>query len=225
MGIDVFLELPDVLTPDEVSRLRGLAGAARFVDGRQSNPHSTVKNNLQIDPGDPAHREASRLMAGALQRNEAFRNFAMPRLVAPPILAKYHPDMNYGLHSDAAILPLAGGPLRSDLSCTLFLADPADYQGGELSVHLGTRQIAFKGAPGSAVVYPSNTLHEVRPVSAGDRLVGLTFIESQVRDPAYRDLLYQLDEVAALEGLTMHWENRTRLQYVRSSLRRMWSAG
>jgi len=124
----VFLELPDVLTPEEVARLRGLAAAARFVDGRQSNPHSTVKNNLQIDLGDPAHREASQLMAAALQRSEAFRNFAMPRQVAPPMLAKYRPEMNYGLHSDAAFLPLAGGPLRSDLSCTLFLADPASYQ-------------------------------------------------------------------------------------------------
>jgi PKHD-type hydroxylase len=218
----VFLELPDVLTPEEVARLRGLAAAARFVDGRQSNPHSTVKNNLQIDLGDPAHREASQLMAAALQRSEAFRNFAMPRQVAPPMLAKYRPEMNYGLHSDAAFLPLAGGPLRSDLSCTLFLADPASYQGGELSVRLGTRQVEFKGPPGSAVIYPSNTLHEVKPVTAGDRLVGLTFIESLVRDPVFRELLYQLDEVAALEGLTMSWENRTRLQYVRSSLRRIW---
>jgi len=91
-----------------------------------------------------------------------------------------------------------------------------------LSVRLGTRQVEFKGPPGSAVIYPSNTLHEVKPVTAGDRLVGLTFIESLVRDPVFRELLYQLDEVAALEGLTMSWENRTRLQYVRSSLRRIW---
>lgn len=219
----MFLELPDVLTAEELGRLRALAAQAQFVDGRASNPHSTVKNNLQINLSDPAHQEASRLMAGALQRSEAFRNFAMPRLFAPPMLAKYAPGMNYGVHSDAAILPLAGRPLRSDLSCTLFIADPGAYQGGELSVQLGGRTLEFKGPAGSTVVYPSNTLHEVKPVSAGERLVGLTFIESTIRDPNLRDLLYQLDEVAALEGLTMSWDNRTRLQYVRNNLRRMWS--
>jgi PKHD-type hydroxylase len=218
----VFLELPEVLTADEVARLRVLAATAQFVDGRKSNPHSSVKNNLQISLHDPAHSEASRLMAAALQRSEPFRNFAMPRVVAPPMLAKYIPGMNYGLHSDAAFMPLASRPLRSDLSCTLFIADPASYDGGALSVQLGTSLVEVKGPAGSAVVYPSHTLHEVKPVGAGERLVGLTFIESQVRDPMQRDLLYQLDEVAALEGLTMSWENRTRLQYVRNNLRRMW---
>jgi PKHD-type hydroxylase len=218
----VFLELPDILTPAEVDRLRALAAGARFVDGRVSNPHSTVKNNLQVDPADPTQAESARLMAAALNRSESFRNFAMAKVIAPPLLAKYAPGMNYGVHSDAPFLPLASRPLRTDLSCTIFIADPGTYEGGELSIHLGTRPISFKGAPGSAIVYPSNTLHEVTPVTAGERLVGLTFIESQVPDPVYRELLYQLDEVAALEGLTMSWENRTRLQYVRNGLRRLW---
>ena len=219
----MFLELPDVLTTDEIARLRALAQAAQFVDGRQSNPHSTVKNNQQISLADPAHQEAARIMAGALQRSEPFRSFAMPRAVAPPMLAKYAPGMNYGLHSDAAILPLAGRPLRSDISCTIFIVEPASYAGGELSIQLGDRPVTFKGPPGSAIVYPSHTLHEVRPVTSGERLVGITFIESQIRDPALRDMLYQLDEVAALEGLRMSWENRTRLQYVRNNLRRLWT--
>ena len=219
----MFLELSDVLSADEIARLRDLAAAAQFVDGRQSNPHSIVKNNLQISPADPVQPEASRLMMAALQRSEAFRGFAMPRGIAPPILAKYTPGMNYGVHSDSAILPLAGRPIRSDLSCTLFLAEPETYEGGELSIQLGTRTIEIKGPAGSAVVYPSHTLHEVRPVSAGERLVGLTFIESLVRDPTQRDLLYQLDELSALESLNMSWENRTRLQYVRNNLRRLWT--
>jgi PKHD-type hydroxylase len=219
----VFLELPDVLTTDEIVRLRVLAATAQFVDGRQSNPHSSVKNNQQINLSDPAHQEATRLMGAALQRSEPFRNFAMPRAVAPPMLARYAPGMNYGLHSDAAILPLAGRPLRSDLSCTIFIADPAGYAGGELSIQLGDRPVAFKGPPGSAIVYPSHTLHEVRPVTTGERLVGVTFIESLIRDPARRDILHQLDEVAALEGLRMSWENRTRLQYARNNLRRLWT--
>ncbi len=218
----MFLELPDVLTADELARLRALALTARFADGRASSPHSTVKNNLQIDHADSAYRESSKLMAVALQRSEPFRNFAYPRIMAPPMLAKYSPGMNYGVHSDAAFLPLGERPLRSDLSCTLFIAPPEAYEGGELAITLGTATMKFKGAAGSAVIYPSNTLHEVRPVTAGERLVGLTFIESAIPDPAHRDMLYHLDEVAALEGLNMSWDNRTRLQYVRNNLRRVW---
>jgi PKHD-type hydroxylase len=219
----VFLELPDVLTAGEIARLRTLATSAQFVAGRLSNPHSTVKNNQQINLSDPAHQEATRLMGAALQRSEPFRDFAMPRAIAPIMLARYAPGMNYGLHSDAAIMPLASRPLRSDLSCTIFIADPAAYEGGELSIQLGDRAVAFKGAAGAAIVYPSHTLHEVRPVTAGERLVGITFIESQVRDPGLRELLYQLDELAAQEGVKMSWENRTRLQYVRNNLRRLWT--
>jgi PKHD-type hydroxylase len=108
------------------------------------------------------------------------------------------------------------------MSCTLFIAAPEFYEGGELSIILGTATLAFKAAAGSAVVYPSNSLHEVKPVANGERLVGLTFIESMVPDPACREMLYHLDEVTALEGFNMTWENRTRLQYVRNNLRRIW---
>jgi PKHD-type hydroxylase len=218
----VFLELPEVLTTPEVERLRGLALTARFAEGRASNPHSTAKNNLQIDLGDQVHAEASKLMAAALQRNDAFRNFSFPRIMAPPLLAKYTPGMNYGVHSDAAFMPMGARPLRSDVSCTIFIASPETYEGGELTVHLGTRPVSFKGVAGSAVVYPSNTLHEVKPVTSGERLVGITFIESMIPNPAHRELLFELDEIAALEGYVMSWENRTRLEHVRSNLRRMW---
>lgn len=218
----MFLELANVLTQPEIQHLRRLAQGAKFVDGRVSSPHSKVKNNLQIDHADPAYSEAAKLMAHALQRCEPFRAFAYPRILAPPMLAKYHADMNYGLHSDAAFLPLPNRSLRSDLSCTIFIADPNSYVGGELAIQLGARMVSFKGPPGSIVVYPSNTLHQVKPVAAGERLVGLTFIESSIPDPVHRDLLYHLDEVAALEGLKMTWENRTRLQYVRNNLYRIW---
>jgi PKHD-type hydroxylase len=218
----MFHELEDVLTTDEVARLAAIAAASRFVDGRVSNPHSEVKDNLQIDPADARKEEASKLMAAALFRIEDFRNFAFPRIMAPPILAKYAPGMRYGAHSDAAFLPVGARPLRSDLSCTIFVGTPDSYVGGELAIHLGGRTVEFKGAPGSAVVYPSNTLHEVRPVTAGERLVGLTFIESLIPDGSQRELLYELNEVAALEGFNMSLENRTRLEYVRNNLRRMW---
>ncbi len=218
----MFLEIPDILTPAETAHLIDLSRRCRFVDGRVTSPHSKVKNNLQIDQTDQAYLESSRLLATALQRSEAVRAFTFARTIAPPMLARYTAGMNYGPHSDAAFLPLPSGPLRSDLSCTVFLTAPGAYMGGELSVQLGTRAVLFKGAAGSAVVYPSNTLHEVRPVVSGERLVGLTFMESMIPDPVCRDLLHQLDEVAALEGFNMSWENRTRLQYVRNNLRRIW---
>ena len=218
----MFLELTDVLTPAELARLRELAAGAKFADGRVSNPHSTVKHNLQIDQADPAFRNASKLMATALLRNETFCNFTYARIISPPVLAKYTAGMNYGVHADAPFIPLGERPLRSDLSCTLFLAPPETYAGGELAITLGAASVTFKGAAGAAVIYPSNTLHEVRPVTAGERLVGLTFIESMIPDPAHRDLLYHLEDVAALEGPNMSWDNRTRLQYVRNNLRRIW---
>ncbi len=218
----MFLEILDIVTADEFIVLRKIASSANFTDGRLTSPHSTVKNNLQIDQNGGAYTEASKIMSAALQRNEAFTNFAYPRLMAPPMLAKYVNGMHYGVHSDAAFMPLGPRPLRSDLSCTLFLTDPGDYSGGELAISLGAASVPFKGPAGSAIVYPSHYLHEVRPVTQGERLVGLTFIESRIPDASHRELLYHLDEVAALEGLGMSWENRTCLQFVRNNLRRMW---
>lgn len=219
----MFLQIPDILTPAEVTRLRELARSARFAEGRLSNPHTKVKNNEQIDTGDPAYAESSKMMAGALQRSREFRDFTFAKVMAPPLLARYHPGMNYGLHSDAPFMPLGNRPLRSDVSCTLFLNEPETYEGGELSIDLGAASVSFKLPPGHAVVYPSTTLHQVKPVTSGERLVGLTFIESSIPDPVRRDLLWRLDEVAALEGFNISWENRTQLQYVRDNLKRMWS--
>jgi len=220
----MFLEIKDLLTPGEVAQMQEWGRTRRFVDGRVSNPNSPVKNNLQLDTSDPAFAESSRILAGALRRCGEFMDFVLPKQVAPPLLCKYAPSMNYGLHADSAILPLSPRPIRSDISGTIFIADPSTYEGGELSIQLGTRRLDFKGEPGSAVFYPSTTLHEVKPVASGERLVAITFIESQVSDPACRELLYQLKELSAQEGLNVSWENRTRLQYVIASLHRMWGS-
>ena len=99
-----------------------------------------------------------------------------------------------------------------------------EYEGGELKIHLGDKSISVKGDAGSAVMYPSTTIHEVMPVTRGERLVAITFIESQIIDEQKRDLLYTLNEVAALEGYNMSWDNRMLLQHVSASLHRMWSA-
>ena len=218
----MFLEIDPVLMPAEVQRLRELAAAARFVDGRISNPHNTAKNNLQVDRQDAAYQESGRILSAALARNEEFRNYAFPKIVPPPMLCRYERGMNYGVHTDQAFLPVGPRALRSDVSCTIFISDPETYEGGELAIHLGGRRVDIKGRAGSAVVYPSNMLHEVRPVTSGERLVAITFVESQIADPNQRALLYELGEVAALEGLRMQPENRVRIEHVRNGLHRMW---
>lgn len=218
----MFCEIPDLLTPAEVAELRGLAAGLRFVDGRVTNPDSQVKNNLQGDLGDPFHDQASKILRGALSRHPTFVAFAFPKLMAPPALSLYRPGMNYGAHADAAFLPISARPIRADLSCTIFLTDPDQYDGGELSVRLGTREVDFKPAPGAAVVYPSTTIHQVRPVTRGERLCGITFIESSIVDRTGRELLFELNEVLAEEGGKLSWDARTRLSHVATSLHRQW---
>jgi len=219
----MFLEIPGLLEAGEVARLGDIASRMTFVDGRLSNPAHEAKDNRQADTAHPLYAESVQLVANALMRSREFRDFTSPKRFAPPLLSRYEPGMQYGVHADAAHMQLPTGPLRSDISCTVFLSDPATYEGGELTVHLGARPALFKGAPGSCILYPSTTLHEVRPVKRGVRLVSLTFIESFVADQAKRNLLYELNEVGALEGLKMQWQSRVRLEAVCQNLMRQWS--
>src|SRR5690606_4058048 len=140
------------------------------------------------------------------------------------LLCRYEPGMKYGAHADSAIIQVGSTRIRSDLSCTVFIGDPATYEGGELAIVAGNQVISFKGEPGEAIVYPSTTLHEVIPVRAGRRLVSITFIESLIADQHQRMQVYELNELAALEGNTMKWENRMRLDVVRQNLMRMWAS-
>ncbi|MFZ5619354.1 MAG: Fe2+-dependent dioxygenase [Pseudomonadota bacterium] len=219
----MFLEIDGLLTMDEVNRLRAIAASSPFVAGRVSNPHNISKNNYQIDFASPGYKESSAMLLAAYMRNEEFRLFAMPKIVAPPMICRYSPGMSYGRHSDTAYETVNGQRMRFDVSSTVFLGDPDKSLGGELTIHLGSQPIRIKGRPGSAVVYPSSTIHEVLPLESGERLVAITFIESEVRDPTQRNLLYDLNEVYALEGDRMEWENRIRLQHVHTCLRRMWA--
>jgi PKHD-type hydroxylase len=138
------------------------------------------------------------------------------------MMTRYKPGMKYGAHSDAAYIQLPGGTIRSDLSCTIFLNEPKDYDGGELHISLGDAELSFKLQPGQAIVYPSDTFHQVMPVTRGERLVAITFIQSRIQDPFRRNLLFELNEVAALEGLKMEPENYGRLQLVQQKLLRYW---
>lgn len=219
----MILELKDFLTPAEVARMMQLSRELHFVNGRVSNPNNLSKDNLQVDTADPRTAESTRIVADAFARSQPFRDFAFPRRIAPPLLCKYEPGMKYGAHADAAHLSVDGRLLQSDISSTVFLSDPSTYQGGELVIHMGTRPIVAKGAPGEAIIYPSTTLHEVRPVRSGARIVSITFIESMVPNEYHRTQLYELNEVAALEGLNMQWQNRVRLETVRMNLMRLWA--
>lgn len=216
----MFTEIKNLLSAVEVARLVALAEQIKFVDGRASNSGFTLKQNLQADTTDAAYAESVKIVADAFARSREFQDFAMPRRIAPPLLARYEPTMKYGAHADAAFMPLADGPLRSDVSCTVFLSDPRSYEGGELVIHLGVRALPIKLMPGCAVVYPSTTLHEVAPVRSGARLVSITFIESRVPDQQDREMIYELGEISALEGANMHVVNRMRLEAVRQNLLR-----
>ncbi|MGH7105117.1 MAG: Fe2+-dependent dioxygenase [Acetobacteraceae bacterium] len=219
----MFLQIDNLLTEPEVQSVADLARRTRFISGRQSNPHNTTKDNSIQDPADPAGHQASQIVLAAIQRSEEARNFVMPRRIAVPQFLRYSEGMTYGAHADAAFMSIGGQLLRSDVACTVFLTGPETYQGGELTVYLGTETVRVKGKAGSAVFYPSTTLHQVPAVTAGERLVMITFIESQIPDQMERDLLYTLNEVRALEGLKMEWRNRMQLEYVIANLLRKWS--
>ena len=221
----MFLEIRNLLTPQDVARLGALAKELRFVEGKVSNPANTTKDNLQADHADPRYGESTQIVSAAFARSREFRDFAFPKRIAPPLLCRYEPGMKYGAHADSALIAVGNGNIRSDISCTVFIAEPSTYEGGELVVHLGTRPVVFKGQPGEAIVYPSTLLHEVRPVRAGQRLVSITFIESLIPDEHKRTQLYELNEVGALEGLKMDWQSRVRFEVVRQNLLRMWSEG
>ena len=210
-----------LLNPAEIAECRKIAANTTFIDGRATNPHNKAKNNQQLH--DPAASQASsKIMLQAFARSEEFREFAFPQMIAPPLLTKYQTGQYYGAHADAAFIQLGNYVLRSDLSCTIFLNDPASYDGGALLIRLGDGMLSFKLNPGEAIIYPSDTFHQVEKVTRGERLVAITFIQSKIADPFRRSLLFDLNEVAALEGLSMKPENFARLQLVQSNLLRYW---
>jgi PKHD-type hydroxylase len=211
-----------ILNDAEIAECKRIAASTPFVDGRITNPHNLAKENEQLhDPA--AYQKSSELLRQALLRTPEFMEFAFPVALAPPLITRYKPGMKYGAHADAAFIQLPGATIRSDLSCTIFLNEPKEYDGGELHLRLGDAQLTFKLKPGEAIVYPSDTFHQVMPVTRGERLVAITFIQSRVQDTFRRNMLYELNEVAALEGLKMDPENFGRLQLIQQNLLRYWS--
>lgn len=213
--------MSNVLSPSELSAVRGLLGQVGFADGRITNRESTVKRNLQAPQQDEANARIAEVVRGALFRSPDFRMFAQPRSVARATAARYEPGMSYGWHVDEALFP-SSPPMRSDLSCTLFLNPPEEYDGGELVVQFGQQELAYKLSPGSALIYPSTTIHQVAPVTRGVREVAITWVQSWVADAQKRELLVQLEEAKARAG-TRDPRLLVLLESMRTNLFRMWA--
>jgi PKHD-type hydroxylase len=193
----MLLTVPDVLSPDQVAKARQILNGAEWVDGRvTAGPQSAeAKRNSQVPEGHPAAREVGAMILDELGRNALFHAAALPLRVFPPLFNRYSGGQTFGSHVDNALRQVPGTPLRvrTDLSATLFLAGPEEYDGGELVVQdtYGTHSVKLQ--PGSLVLYPSTSLHHVTPVTRGTRLCSFFWIQCMVRDDTRRSLLFDLD--------------------------------
>lgn len=185
--------IPDLLTLDEIAGLRKIASAAEFVDGAATAGRriKNLKTNQQMKRDTAGDHEASGILLAALQRNMAFQSVALPKTIARPMLSVYSDGMSYDSHVDAAIMGANGG-MRPDVSVTVFLNDPASYDGGELTIETGVGEQAVKLMAGEAVVYPTSAPHWVTPVTRGERLAAVTWAQSTVRSPERRAILHDL---------------------------------
>lgn len=217
--------LPQVLTTAELRTVREWLPQIAFNDGRITNQASGVKHNLQAPQEDPVNTRIAQMARDALARHPDLRLYAMPRTVARATVVRYEPGMTYGWHVDEALFP-STPPMRSDLSCTIFLNDPTEYDGGELVVQFGAQELAYKLNAGDAILYPSTTIHQVAPVTRGVRLAAITWLHSWIADASQRELLVQLDEARAIAARGAA-PGEPRLQVLLESLRtnlfRMWA--
>lgn len=216
----MFLVLPGVLPAAEAAVLAETAEALPYGDGRATAGRFVreIKANDQALPGPERDALLARVERG-LQAHPLFRAAARPRAMTPLILSRYREGQTYGLHVDDAVM----GGLRTDLSFTLFLAAPETYDGGALIVEDRLEARAIKLQAGDAILYPSDTLHRVEPVIRGTRLAVVGWIQSLIRDPVRREILFDLEQavetVFAREGKTELFDQ---LAKTRSNLLRLW---
>jgi PKHD-type hydroxylase len=193
----MLLHVPRVLTDAQIARCRELMERASWVDGRVTAGHQSAKakDNLQIPEGSPEAREMGDLIVAALERNPLFISAALPQRVFPPLFNCYRPGMAFGAHVDNAVRQVTGTPyrLRTDLSTTLFLSRPEEYDGGELVVEDTYGAHSVKLPAGDLILYPATSLHRVNPVTRGARLASFFWIQSMVRDDGRRALLFDFD--------------------------------
>jgi PKHD-type hydroxylase len=223
----MLIHIPQVLGLDDLAQARRLLAAAPWQDGQASagRQAAQVKNNQQLPPTCAQALELQALVLGALEKHPLFFSATLPRKVFPPMFNRYGGDQNfYGDHVDNAIryAPGTGARTRTDISCTLFLAEPADYDGGELVIQGSFGEQRVKLTAGDAVIYPGTSVHRVEPVTRGVRLASFFWIESMVRSEEQRRLLFDFDmhlmrlreqhgETAAAVALTGTYHNLLRM--------------
>jgi PKHD-type hydroxylase len=193
----MLITIPSILTPDQVHHARTRLATAEWVDGRVTAGYQAqeVKRNAQVREGTPIANELGELVLAGLARSPRFMAAALPLRVFPPMFNSYAGGQTFGTHVDTAIRQLAttGQRIRTDLSATLFLTDPADYDGGELIVEDNYGEKSVKLPAGSMVLYPATSLHRVEPVTRGNRVSSFFWIQSMIRQDAHRSLLFDLD--------------------------------
>jgi PKHD-type hydroxylase len=193
----MLLSIPQLLTADEVAHCRQLLDAADWVDGKVTAGHQSArsKDNMQLPEGSAAARELGQTIVAALYRTPLFITAALPLHVFPPLFNRYQGGQSFGTHVDNAIRQVPGTAhrIRTDLSATLFFAGPEEYDGGELVVEDTYGVHSVKLPAGHLVLYPSTSLHHVRPVTRGARICSFFWIQSMIRDDGRRTLLFDLD--------------------------------
>lgn len=225
----MLVHVPNVLTPEQVRALRTRldnAGDA-WVDGRATAGWSgaPVKRNVQIAEHTPIARELGDMVLAAIERNPLFISAALPNQVYPPLFNRYEGGMTFGSHVDGAVRVLPNGvKLRTDVSCTLFLSSPDEYEGGELVVEdtYGVQEVKLPA--GDLIVYPATSLHQVRPVTRGARVASFFWVQSLVRDDTKRALLFDMDTaIQRLNASDADAQARRSLVGCYHNLLRLWS--
>ncbi len=226
----MLLTLKNLLTPQELQTAQSLLGEdAPWIDGRSSAGAQalTQKNNQQLLQSSAAAHSMQALILAALQRDPLFFSAALPRKIYNPLFNRYGGESNfYGPHVDGAVLRSASTQewVRTDVSCTVFLSDPADYEGGELLVQDTYGSRGVKLAAGDAVLYPGTSVHQVTPVKSGVRLASFFWIESMVRSDEQRRSLFDLDmNLLKLRAQLGETEETTALTGVYHNLLRQWA--
>lgn len=223
----MLLHIPGILDAEQVARIRQRLEAAQWTDGRETvgAQGAQVKRNLQLPDASPLRAELAAEVLAALAANPLYHAAVLPAKTMPPRFNRYEGGGEYGMHVDGAAMSLGDGEwLRSDVSCTLFLADPDGYDGGELVVSDTYGEHEVKLPAGDLIVYPSDSLHRVEPVTRGARLAAFFWVQSLVRDAQRRRLLLELD--GGIQQLTASGAEREallRLTGVYHNLLRQWS--
>lgn len=222
----MLLQIPGVLDAQKLARVRALLDQGHFVDGRLSAGKSAqqVKHNLELRADAGQMDQLNALVMGSLVQHPIYQAAALPCRVATPYYARYTEGMRYGDHVDDPVMGPPGGQYRSDISTTVFLSGAEEYAGGELVIRTTYGEQAIKPSAGDAVIYPSSSLHHIKPVESGERLVAVTWTQSMIRDPAKRELAYQLYQAReSLLASQPDSEVATQVDHAYVNLVRMWS--